>query len=119
MLLGGLLLLLVSALSETWGDARWTGQAIGAIAYLAIPGSAVGFVVLTRLLQELSAVTMSYIPLLIPFGALFFGWVLYDEPLTALALLGAGLVACGLLVAQWRPRSRRLAAAAAEAGTGA
>jgi drug/metabolite transporter (DMT)-like permease len=118
MAFGGLLLLLVSSFTETWSDARWTGQAVGAIAYLAVLGSAVGFVVLTRLLQELSAVKMSYIPLIIPFGALVFGWSLYDEPLTLLAVAGAALVAAGLLVAQW-PRPRGRAAAAADAGTGA
>lgn len=120
---GGLLLLLGSAFAETWADARWTAQAVGAIAYLAILGSAVGFVVLTRLLQELPAVKMSYIPLIIPFGALGFGWALYDEPLTVLSLAGAALVAGGLLVAQWRPRARAraraAAAAAAETRTGA
>lgn len=115
---GGLLLLTVSAFTETWGEARWTGQAFGAIAYLAILGSAVGFVVLTKLLQVLPAVKMSYIPLIIPFGALVFGWSLYDEPLTLLAVLGAALVATGLLVAQW-PRARSRAGAAAEASTGA
>ena len=114
---GGLLLLAVSAFTETWGDARWTGQAVGAIAYLGILGSAVGFVVLTKLLQELSAVKMSYIPLIIPFGALGFGWALYDEPLTTLAVAGATLVAGGLLVAQLRPRTH--VRAAAESRTGA
>ena len=114
---GGLLLLLVSAFTETWGDARWTAQAIGAIAYLAVLGSAVGFVVLTKLLQELPAVKMSYIPLIIPFGALGFGWALYDEPMTTLAVAGAALVAGGLLLAQLRPRTR--VRAAAETRTGA
>jgi drug/metabolite transporter (DMT)-like permease len=115
--LGGLLLLAASGLTETWSDARWSGQAIGAIAYLAILGSAIGFVVLTKLLQELPAVKMSYIPLIIPFGALGFGWLLYDEPMTTLAIAGAALVAGGLLLAQLRPRTK--ARAAAEARTGA
>lgn len=97
---GGLLLLAASAPIEDWGDAVWTPQAIAAIGYLAIPGSMVGFVVLTRLLGELPAVTMSYIPLIIPFGALLFGWALYDEPLTAASLAGAALVAGGLLLAR-------------------
>ena len=114
---GGLLLLAVSAFTETWTDARWSGQAIGAIAYLAILGSAVGFVVLTKLLQALPAVKMSYIPLIIPFGALGFGSLLYDEPMTTLAVAGAALVAGGLMLAQLRPRAR--VRAAAETGTGA
>ena len=93
MLGGGALLLLTSAPAEDWGDARWTNQAVGSIAYLAAIGSAVPFVTLTILLRELPAVTVSYITLLLPFGALVFGAALYDERMTAVA--GAALVASG------------------------
>ena len=110
MLGGGALLLLVSGPTETWADAAWTGQALGSIAYLALIGSAVPFVTLTLLLRELPAVTMSYITLLLPFGALAFGAALYDEHVTVVAVAGALLVASGLLIAQW-PR-RRVAAPA-------
>jgi len=64
-------------------------------------------VTLAVLLRELPAVTVSYITLLLPFGALAFGAALYDEPVTAPALAGAALVACGLAVAQWRTGTRR------------
>jgi drug/metabolite transporter (DMT)-like permease len=100
MLAGGALLLLVGAPSEDWGAARWNAQALGAIGYLAVIGSAVPFVVLTLLLRELPAVTLSYISLLLPFGALAFGAALYDEAVTAPALAGAALVAAGLAVAR-------------------
>src|SRR6185295_1001703 len=79
MLGGGLLLLAVSALTEDWGTASWTAHAIGSIAYLAAFGSALTFVTLTILLRQLPAVTMSYITLILPFGALIFGASLYDE----------------------------------------
>jgi len=107
MLAGGALLLAVSALSEAW-EVTWSARAVGSIAYLAVIGSAVPFVTLTILLRELPAVTMSYITLVLPFGALAFGAALYDEPVTLPAVAGAALVACGLLVAQWRvsPRPR-------------
>jgi drug/metabolite transporter (DMT)-like permease len=98
---GGCLLLVVSALSEDWGTAVWTAGAIGSIAYLAVFGTALAFVTLTRLLLELPAVTMSFIALLLPFGALVFGAVVYGEPLTVAELGGAGLVAAGIAVAQW------------------
>jgi drug/metabolite transporter (DMT)-like permease len=111
MLGGGVLLLAASALGESWGDAAWTGQAIGAILYLALLGSAVTFVVLTLLLRELPAVTMAYLPLLLPFGALLFGAAIDGEPLTVAAGAGALLVASGLVVAQW-PLRRRAAAPA-------
>jgi drug/metabolite transporter (DMT)-like permease len=102
---GGALLLAASGVSEDWGAAAWTAQAVGSTAYLAIVGSAVPFVTLTILLRELPAVTMSYITLLLPFGALAFGAALYDERVTLAAVAGALLVACGLAVAQW-PRRR-------------
>ena len=112
MLAGGALLLAVSALAEAW-EVAWSARAIGSIAYLALIGSAVPFVTLTILLRELPAVTVSYITLLLPFGALEFGAALYDEAVTLPAVAGAALVACGLAVAQWRNRRGRPAATAA------
>jgi drug/metabolite transporter (DMT)-like permease len=104
MLGGGALLLAASAPSEDWASATWTAQAIGSIGYLAIIGSAVPFVTLTILLRNLPAVTVSYITLLLPFGALAFGAALYDEHVTLAAIGGALLVASGLLIAQWPRR---------------
>jgi len=104
MLGGGALLLAASAPLEDWAEAAWSAQAVGSIAYLAAIGSAVPFVTLTILLRELPAVTVSYITLLLPFGALAFGAALYDEHITVAAVGGALLVATGLLIAQWPRR---------------
>jgi len=104
MLAGGGLLLALSAPTEDWSEAVWSTKALGSIAYLAIVGSAVAFVVLTILLREMSAQASSFIALMIPFGALVFGAVLYDEAITGRAVAGAALVVAGLLVAQ---RARR------------
>lgn len=106
MLGGGLTLLAVSALSEHWDAAVWSSRAVGSIAYLAIVGSAVAFVVLYILLRHMSAQSMSFIALLIPFGALALGALFYDEAITARALAGAALVVAGLLVAQSSGRRR-------------
>jgi drug/metabolite transporter (DMT)-like permease len=105
MLFGGLALLAVSRAGESWSDVHWTGEAIASMLYLAVLGSAVTFVILTVLLRELPAVTMSYLPLILPFGALLFGWAIEGEALTAPSIAGAALVAAGLAVAQ-RPRIR-------------
>jgi drug/metabolite transporter (DMT)-like permease len=106
MLGGGLLLLAASAIGESWGDAAWTAESAGSIAYLALIGSAVPFVVLTVLLRHLTAQAMSFLAMLLPFGALVFGAALYSEPITARALAGAALVAVGLLIAQAARRVR-------------
>ena len=109
MLVGGVLLLVASALSERWSEFAWTGESIGSIAYLAVIGSAVPFVGLTVLLRHITAQAMSFLAMLLPFGALAFGAALYDEAITARALGGAALVAAGLLVAQAPRRSTELA----------
>ncbi len=105
MLAGGVLLLVASALGESWGEAAWSGDAIGSIAYLAVVGSAIPFVGLTVLLRHISAQAMSFLAMLLPFGALVFGALLYDESITARALGGAALVAAGLLIAQAQRRA--------------
>ena len=113
MLGGGLLLVAVSALSESWGDFVWSAESVGSIAYLAVFGSAIAFVTLTVLLRQISAMAIAFLAMLLPFGALVFGALLYDESITPRALGGAALVATGLLIAQWSRRSRTEPAPAA------
>ena len=119
MLAAGLVLLALSAPQEDWAAADWTGQAVAALLYLAVFGSALTFVVLTVLLRELPALALSYLPLMVPFGALFFGALLEDEPLTAASLGGAALVAAGLAVAQWPSAGSRRARAGRRASADA
>jgi drug/metabolite transporter (DMT)-like permease len=69
----------------------------------------VPFVVLTVLLRHLSAQAMSFLAMLLPFGALIFGAALYSEAITPRALAGAALVAVGLLIAQGLPARKGLA----------
>jgi drug/metabolite transporter (DMT)-like permease len=106
MLLGGVLLFAASAVSESWGEFAWTAESVGSIAYLAVFGSAIAFVTLTVLLREISALATSFLAMLLPFGALIFGALLYDESITPRAVGGAVLVAAGLAIAQWSRRSR-------------
>jgi drug/metabolite transporter (DMT)-like permease len=106
MLGAGVLLLGASALAENWAAAAWTPKAVGAIAYLALVGTAFAFVVLTILLGELGALKVSILPLLLPFGALLFGAAIYGERLTIASAAGACLVAAGLLLGQWPVAAR-------------
>jgi drug/metabolite transporter (DMT)-like permease len=109
MLGGGALLLAASGLGEGWGEAAWTAESLGSIAYLALIGSAVPFVGLTVLLRHISAQATSFLAMLLPFGALVFGAALYSEAITLRALAGAALVAVGLLIAQALPARKGLA----------
>jgi len=113
MLVGGLLLLPVAAISEDWGDFVWSPESVGSILYLALFGSAIAFVTLTVLLRQISAMAVAFLAMLLPFGALIFGALLYDESITPRAVGGAALVAAGLGIAQWARRSRAQPAPAA------
>jgi drug/metabolite transporter (DMT)-like permease len=106
MLLGGALLLAVSAASEDWGATAWSADAVFSIVYLAALGTGFTFVTLTVLIRELPAVTTSFISLLIPFGALALGALVRGERVTWLAVAGAALVAGGIAVAQLPVRLR-------------
>jgi len=106
MLTGGCALLLVSAFTEDWGETTWSLTAVGSIVYLAAFGTGFTFVTLTVLLRELPAVTVSFISMIIPFGALALGAVFRDETVTLLAVLGALLVVVGIAVAQLPLRRR-------------
>jgi drug/metabolite transporter (DMT)-like permease len=106
MLGGGLVLLAVSAPTEDWGATVWSFASLGSILYLAALGTGFTFVTLTVLLRELPAVTVSFISMIIPFGALALGALVRDEQVTALAVGGALLVVAGIAVAQFPVRRR-------------
>jgi drug/metabolite transporter (DMT)-like permease len=106
MLTGGVLLLAVSAPTEDWGATTWSPASIGSIVYLAVLGTGFTFVILTVLLRELPTVTVSFISMIIPFGALALGALIRDERVTALAVGGALLVVAGIAVAQLPARRR-------------
>jgi drug/metabolite transporter (DMT)-like permease len=108
MLGGGLVLLVISGLAEDWGDATWSAGAVASVLYLAVLGTGFTFVTLTVLLRELPAMTVSFISLIIPFGALALGAIVRGETITAPAVAGAALVAGGIAVAQLpvRPKVR-------------
>ncbi len=96
----------MSAFTEDWGATDWSLGSIGSILYLAAFGTGFTFVTLTVLLRELPAVTVSFISMVIPFGALALGAIFRDETVTAVALAGAALVVAGIAVAQFPIRAR-------------
>jgi drug/metabolite transporter (DMT)-like permease len=111
MLAGGLMLLAVSALGEDWARTAWSAKTIGSILYLAVFGTGFGFVTLTLLLREMKAMTVSFISLVIPFGALALGALVHGERVTGPAIAGAALVGAGIVVAQVPLRRRARVAA--------
>ena len=80
----------------------------GAIAYLAIAGSVVTFLVYFSLLKTWSVTSLSFISVFTPAIALALGFVFLDERPTLWTAVGAGLILSGVVLAlpKTRPRTR-------------
>ena len=74
----------------------WT--AIGAIAALGILGTGVAYLFYFWLIRNVGAPRTSMVTYLLPFTALFWGWLVFGEPVLPNALLGLALVLLGTLI---------------------
>lgn len=93
----GLYLLLLSLLLDpSDGGVTWTWDGVGALLYLAIPGSAVAYWLLFYLIENLGPVEVSYVTLVNPIVAVILGIIFLSEPFTAGILLGTVAVAAGI-----------------------
>lgn len=75
---------------------NWTGSAVFCLFYLAIPGSAIAFLLLYWLLPRMSVTNLQTISLITPPGAVLFGWLLGGESFSLWALAGGALVLAGV-----------------------
>lgn len=71
---------------------------IFSVVYLATMGSLVGFMAYFHLIANLPPAYVALITLITPVIALFLGSQLYDEPVTAEMLIGAGIILMSLLL---------------------
>jgi drug/metabolite transporter (DMT)-like permease len=97
----------------TWllAEATWPAElpthAAGAILYLAVMGSVVGFALFYHLLAHLDASRVALITLITPIAALLLGHFLNGEPLTVGIWIGAALVIGGLALFEFGDRLSR------------
>jgi drug/metabolite transporter (DMT)-like permease len=71
----------------------------GAVAYLAIAGSVVTFLIYFSLLKTWSVTSLSFISVFTPAVAVLLGVAVLGEELSALTVLGAALILAGVTVA--------------------
>lgn len=108
---GGLLLAL-PAYWLTWGiaDGRWPAHlpatSWGAILYLGVIATGIGFSLYYYVLQRLSATRVALITLMAPVLALLLGHAINHEPLTPHVVSGAALILSGLLLHEFSSRAR-------------
>ncbi|MFC6768232.1 DMT family transporter [Natrinema soli] len=104
MLGGTLMLHLVSvAIREPLEPAAWIRpEAIGALAYLSLGASAIGFLVYFDLLERLGAVEINMVSYVAPIVTAVVGWLYLGEVVDTATLLGFGLIAVGFCLVKRR-----------------
>jgi drug/metabolite transporter (DMT)-like permease len=75
---------------------HWTRTALLCLFYLAVPGSALTFLLLYWLMPRMSVTNLQTISLITPPGAVAFGWLLGGETFSIWSLLGGALVLVGV-----------------------
>jgi drug/metabolite transporter (DMT)-like permease len=88
---GGLVTLVGLALGEA-GAWRFTPGGIGALAYLAVLGSIVGFSAYSYALQHAPATIVGTYAYVNPIVAVLLGWMILDEPVTARTFAAMALI---------------------------
>lgn len=85
---------------------EWSAAAVGSLAYLALFGSVIAFVVYYRLLKVVPVSLLALVSYAFPIVAVVLGWLVLEERLSGSTLLGAGAVLVGIALATWRRRYR-------------
>jgi drug/metabolite transporter (DMT)-like permease len=95
MLAGGALLVLVGSATGEWGrldPAAVSGRSLLALGYLIAFGSCVGFTAYIWLLRHVEVAKVSTYAYVNPVVAVFLGWLLAGEPVTARTLAAAAVI---------------------------
>ncbi|GAA3581983.1 EamA family transporter [Kribbella ginsengisoli] len=103
---GGLLLLPVAWLVEGAFPTSFTAANLLGYSYLALFGSALAYALWFRGLRALSPTNVTFLGLLSPLVATTLGWLVVDQRLTPLQLLGGLIVLTALITAQLKGTNR-------------
>lgn len=93
---------LIHAASRGFGESldavRWTSEGIGALLYLAVVPSALGYLVYFDLLDRLGPIDVNLVSYVNPIFAAFIGWVLLGERLAGITVVGFVVVFAGFVL---------------------
>lgn len=102
---GTVLFVVVVFVDDPGGTVQWSPALIWALVGLAIPGTAIAYVLWFGLLARAPLNSLNVFSFLTPVFGLALGWWFFDERLSVLQFGGAGLVVSGAVVASLsRPR---------------
>ena len=112
MLLSGVMLIAIGTATGEWSHLTFTGRTAGAMIYLVLCGSIVGYSAYVYALKYLPISTVSLYAYVNPIIAVILGTLLLSEAFSRRIVLASALVFAGITVVRWTPKA---AAAAAKA----
>ena len=104
---GGLLLLPLALITEGLPD-EVTGANLAGFAWLAIVGTGAAYANWFNGVQRLPVSVVSFLGLLSPLVATILGWMILDQALTPVQMLGGALVITAIVIPQLRHRATRV-----------
>ena len=107
MIVGGGAVAIVGTLLGEWQSWHLTGRAIGAIAYLVVFGSILGYSAYSYALRHASATIVGTYAYVNPVIAVLLGWLLLHEPIQARTFIAMGMILVAVVWIQLSHRLRR------------
>ncbi|HEX6104645.1 MAG TPA: EamA family transporter [Gemmatimonadales bacterium] len=104
MLAGGAVITLLGLLLGEAGDWRLSAQGLGALAYLVVFGSIVGFTAYAYALRHSSPTIVGTYAYVNPVVAVLLGWMILNESVTLRTFAAMGLILGAVLMIQLAPR---------------
>lgn len=103
MAVGALFLHATSALhpGEGLASANWSAEAVGAVVFLAVCASAIGYLAYFDLQERVGPIETSLVNYATPIVATASGWALLGEPITEATVMGFAVIALGFWLCKW------------------
>jgi len=115
MVFSGVMLMIVGTLAGEWTRVYFTPRSFGALLYLTVAGSVVGYTAYVYTLKHLPVSTVSLYAYVNPIIAVILGTLLAAEPLSPRILLAAVLVFGGIAIVRMAPKRKPIPQAARKA----
>lgn len=115
MIFSGLMLLSIGTAAGEWSRLAFTPRSLGALAYLTIAGSVIGYTAYVYTLKYLPVSTVSLYAYVNPIIAVILGTLLAAEPLSPRIVVAAALVFGGIAIVRMAPRPKPIPSVARKA----
>ena len=106
--LGGIILLLIALWTEPGQMMVWTATNVLATTYLILFGTVIAWSLYFWLFNHLTLTQITYVAFFPPIIAILIGWVLLDEQLSPMILIGATLIIMGALLVNYKRKSTKI-----------